>query len=278
MTTRNFNALVDARWKAGFTLCINLDPEPGRIPPAFQDRPAIKGMIDFLKDVIWETADLVAAYKPNAAFYEACGKDGHEMLRQVIETIHEAAPNVPVIFDAKRADIGNTNEKYVTATFDELGCDAITVHPYLGPEAMAPFIDRKQNGIIVLVRTSNPGAGRYQDLLVDGRPVYQHIAHDVATTWNVNGNCGMVVGATYPDEMKQVRAIAPDSLILVPGIGAQGGDVDATVRNGMRPDGSGLLLCAGRSILYAQEEGSSPRIAAQVLHDQITAARQQLQR
>ena len=277
MATRNFMDLVQARWNAGRTISVGLDPEPARLPANVRNLPLDDGIVAFLGEVIEATADLAAAYKPNAAFFEALGNSGTEILERVIAIVHEVAPDVPVILDAKRADIGNTNEKYATAVFDFLECDAVTVHPYLGPEAMQPFLDRKDKGIIVLARTSNPGSGRYQDLSVNGRPLYQHIAQDVADHWNGNGNCGLVVGATYPEEMKAVREVAPGVLILVPGLGAQGGDVAATVQNGMDANGNGLLLHAGRSILYAFENGKptdeASAAAIKELHDEITAAR-----
>jgi orotidine-5'-phosphate decarboxylase len=256
MTERNYSDLLQARWDAGCSISVGLDPELDRLPAvpggSTEDR-----VIEFLRRVIAATADRAAAYKPNAAHFEALGANGFAVLRDVIDIVHELAPATPVILDAKRADIGNTNEKYAQATFDYLGADAITVHPYLGPEAMRPFIERKNNGIIVLARTSNPGAGRYQDLSVGGMPLYQHIAKDVAEEWNVYGNCGLVVGATYPQEMKAVRAVAPTLPILVPGIGAQGGDVAATVKHGLTANGDGLLLHAGRSLLYAFESGGT---------------------
>jgi orotidine-5'-phosphate decarboxylase len=277
MTERNFTDLLHAQWQTGHVISVGLDPEVERLPAELRKCSPEDGVVEFLRRVIVATATDAGAYKPNAAHFEALGPNGFAVLRTIVQMVNDLAPNTPVIFDAKRADIGNTNEKYAEATFDHLGADAITVHPYLGPEAMRPFLERKNNGVIVLARTSNPGAGRYQDLQTEGMPLYQYIARDVAEHWNTYGNCGLVVGATYPDEMKKVRAVAPNLPILVPGIGAQGGDITATIENGMLPDGSGLLLHAGRSLLYAFENGGTVQEATagamQALMDEIAAAR-----
>lgn len=277
MTERNFTELLQARWTAGYSISVGLDPEFDQLPETLKNLKPEDAVVEFLRQVIAASASTAAAFKPNAAHFEALGNNGFAVLRTVIALVNELAPHVPVILDAKRADIGNTNEKYAQATFDYLGADAITVHPYLGPEAMLPFLERKNNGVIVLARTSNPGAGRYQDLMIDGIPLYQHIAKDVAENWNTNGNCGLVVGATYPDEMQRVREVAPLLPILVPGIGAQGGDVKATVQNGLTPNGDGLLLHAGRSLMYAFKNGGTVEEATaramQELAAEIAAAR-----
>jgi orotidine-5'-phosphate decarboxylase len=257
MTDRNFMALLQANWDSGKSISVGLDPEPERFPQDLSGLSLEDATVEFLRRVISATAPLAAAYKPNSAHFEAMGDNGAAVLRAVIELVRELAPDAPVILDAKRADIGSTNDKYAISAFDHLKADAITVHPYLGPEAMKPFIERKEKGIIVLARTSNPGAGQYQDLSVEGMALYQRVAQDVATTWNIHGNCGLVVGATYPDEMKQVRGVAPKLPILVPGIGAQGGDIAATVANGLTATGDGLILHAGRSLMYAFEKHTS---------------------
>lgn len=278
MTERNFTSLLHARWNAGTSVSVGLDPEIERFPAGLRTQPPHDAILEFFRQVITATGDHAAAYKPNAAQFEALGDNGIAILRDVIAMVNDLAPAVPVIVDAKRADIGNTNSYYATAVFDHLGADAVTVHPYLGPEAMQPFLERRDKGIIVLARTSNPGAGRYQDLSVNGMPLFQYIARDVAQEWNINGNCGLVVGATYPEEMKLVRSVAPDLPILVPGIGAQGGDVEATVRNGQTANGHGLLLHAGRSLMYAFEKrgGSveeATRAEVEALTQEIAAAR-----
>jgi len=238
-------------------------------------------LLQFNRELIAATADLVVAFKPQSAHYEALGPQGMQVLKDTIESAAEIAPTVPVILDAKRADIGSSNEAYATAAFDFLGADAITVHPYLGPEAMRPFWERSDKGVIVLCRTSNPGAGHYQDLLVDTpqgqRRLFEHIAHDVAETWNVNGNCALVTGATAPEELATVRCIAQELPLLIPGIGAQGGDVRATVNAGIDARGAGVIINSSRALMYAHENspdqsaGNAAREATQALSDEIRA-------
>ncbi len=210
-------------------------------------------MFSFNREIIDATAELVCAYKPNAAFYEAEGTAGLEALYETVAYVKRSHPNIPVILDAKRADIGSTNNGYVKAAFDELGVDAITVHPYLGREAMKPFLNRTDKGVIVLIRSSNPGAGEFQDLRVTDKqePLYQVIARSVADTWNENGNCAVVVGATYPQELATVRSIVGDMPILIPGIGAQGGEIEATVRAGKDSRSMGMIINSSRGIIFA---------------------------
>lgn len=211
----------------------------------------------FNREIVEATGDLVCAFKLNAAFYEARGAEGFEDLKVTIQRANEAFPRVPVILDAKRADIGNTNEGYVKMAFEYLGVDAITVHPYLGREALQPFLDQKDKGIIVLARTSNPGAGEFQDLkihesgTIGEQPLYQVVARRVATEWNKNSNCAVVVGATYPEELQIVRGIVGDMPILIPGIGAQGGEIEPTVKAGRDSRGQGMIINLSRSVLYA---------------------------
>jgi orotidine-5'-phosphate decarboxylase len=187
-----------------------------------------------------------------------------------------AHPGVPVILDAKRGDIGSTAQNYAIEAFDRYGADAVTVNPYLGRDSLQPFLDRADKGVIVLCRTSNPGAGDLQDLVVDGRPLYQHVAAKVAQDWNANGNCLLVVGATWPQQLREVRAIVGDVPFLVPGVGAQGGDVEAVVKNGRTADGTGLLVSSSRAILYASggdDFADAARAAATALRDAINASR-----
>ncbi len=184
---------------------------------------------------------------------------------------------MPVILDAKRGDIGSTAQHYASEAFDRYRADAVTVNPYLGRDSVQPFLDRTDKGVIVLCRTSNPGARDLQDLVVpdkigDGRPLYQHVAQLVARDWNANGNCALVVGATYPDELQEVRAIIGDMSILVPGIGAQGGDVQAVLRNGKNTQGAGLIISSSRAILYAgsgEDFAQAARGEARKLRDEI---------
>ena len=185
-----------------------------------------------------------------------------------MEYVRARHPGLVTICDAKRADIGNTNQGYVEAIFDRMGFDAVTLHPYLGREALAPFLRRRDKMSIVLCRTSNPGAGEFQDLSVDGTPLWLKVAEGVSHKWDVDGSCALVVGATYPEEMRRVREAAPNTTFLVPGIGAQGGHVSAVVEAGLDAQGRGLLLSASRSILFSEDPGR----AARELRDEINAA------
>jgi orotidine-5'-phosphate decarboxylase len=248
-------------------LCVGLDADFDRIPAKFL--AAEFPQFAFNRWVIDQTAEYTAAYKPNIAFYEARGAQGLAELQMTMEYLQAHYPDILTICDAKRADIGNTNQGYVTSIFDRLGFDAITLHPYLGAEALAPFFERDDKACIVLCRTSNPGAGEFQDLETGGRPLWQAVAERVNSTWNANGNCMLVVGATYPDEMRKIRAIAPDMTFLVPGVGAQGGDVDAVVSAGLDTDGKGLIVSSSRGIIFSDD----PASGARALRDEINAAR-----
>lgn len=272
------------RWEQGRTLlCVGLDPELERLPravrggqtgslaldPEHEDAQAEEALISFNRAIVDATADLACAFKPNAAFYEACGISGYRALIRTIAYIHQRYPEVPVILDAKRGDVGSTSAAYARAVFDVCGADAVTLHPYLGAEAVAPFLERADKGAFVLCRTSNPGAGEFQDLRFSSgdqvgpieqppdEPLYlrvaQRVAQRVAGAWNARGNCGLVVGATYPAELRRVRARAGDLPLLVPGIGAQGGSLEATLEAGLDSHGQGLVISASRSILYASD-------------------------
>ncbi len=252
--------MLEAQWSRGNFVCVGLDSEFGKIPEfAYQarlnsDGVSVEGtIVAFNRAIVEATKDLVCAYKPNIAFYEAHGAEGIAALQRTIADIHAIAPDVPVILDAKRADIGNTNAGYVQAAFEFLQADAITVHPYLGAEALQPFLARAEKGIIVLCRTSNPGAGEFQDLSVNGEPLYRFVARRVASEWNKNGNCALVVGATYPNELREVRGLVGDMPILIPGIGAQGGDVAQTVTAGKDSRGWGMIINSSRGIIFASK-------------------------
>ena len=256
---------------SGSLLCVGLDPELAKLPHSVwrggDDRNPLVG---FCCDVIDATAEFACAFKVNTAFFEDRGAAGWSELSSVIRYLQHTYPDHFTICDAKRGDIGNTNRGYVRAVFDDLKADAITLHPYLGAEALAPFLEREDKVSIVLCRTSNPGAGEFQDLMVDGRPLWEHVAERVSGAWNTRGNCMLVVGATWPAEMQRIRNAAPQMTFLVPGIGAQGGDVEATVRAGLRADGKGLMLASSRAILYAED----PAAAARETRDAINAARE----
>lgn len=268
--------LLAAHFAQGRHLVVGLDPDPQRIPASLSpDGATAERVVEFNRRIVERTADLVCAYKPNAAFYEALGADGFRALDQTIAAIRESAPGAAVILDAKRADIGSTNAGYVAAIFDQLGADAVTVHPYLGGEALAPFLAREEKLVFVLARTSNPGAGELQDLLADGLPLYRQVARAVARDWNAGGNCGLVVGATYPEELRAVREDVPAAMpILVPGAGAQGGDVAAVVAANRDAGSDAFLIAASRSIIYASDGGDfaeAARTAAESLDAEIRA-------
>lgn len=269
--------LLAAHFTEGKHLAIGLDTDPARIPESVAPgASAAERVVEFNRRIVEATADLACAYKPNAAFYEALGEDGFYVLRETIATIRDRAPGAAVILDAKRADIGSTNAGYVAAAFDQLGADAVTVHPYLGGEALAPFLERAGKLIFVLARTSNPGAGELQDLVADGVPLYRHVARAVARDWSSAGNCGLVVGATYPEEMRAIREDVPATMpILIPGVGAQGGDVAATVAANRDAGSDAFLIAASRSIIYAsggEDFGDAAGAAAQALDAEIRAA------
>jgi orotidine-5'-phosphate decarboxylase len=269
--------LLSGHFAKGRHLAVGLDTVPERIPKSVAPgaSPAER-VVEFNRQIIAATADLAAAYKPNAAFYEALGADGFRALEETIAAIRSDAPGAMVILDAKRADIGSTNAGYVAAAFDQLGADAITVHPYLGGEALSPFLERAEKLVFVLARTSNPGAGELQDLVADGVPLYRHVARTVAGSWNAAGNCGLVVGATYPEEMRAVREDIPVEMpILIPGVGAQGGDVAAVVAANRGAGSNAFLIAASRSIVYAsldEDFADGARAAARSLDAEIRAA------
>lgn len=249
-------------------LCVGLDPELERIPARFHS--AESPLFEFCRWIIEQTHAFAAAYKPNMAFFEAHGVQGILALERTMEYLRAEHPAIVTVCDAKRGDIGNTNRGYVTSIFDAMGFDAVTLHPYLGKESLAPFLAREDKASIILCRTSNPGAGELQDLMVDGKPLWEFVAQRVATEWNAEGNCMLVVGATYPDEMRRIRTVAPDLVFLVPGIGAQGGDVNAVVEAGLDANGGGLMISSSRGILYSDD----PAAAARALRDEINAARE----
>ena len=247
-------------------LCVGLDSAYGRLPESHRhhDRPQFA----FNRWIIDQTHPHVAAYKPNLAFYEARGADGWADLAETMAYLRATEPRILTIADGKRADIDSTNAGYVAGIIDELGFDAITLHPYLGREALRPFLEREDVACIVLCRTSNPGAGELQDLDVDGAPLWEVVATRVRDDWNELGNCMLVVGATYPAELARVRELCPDLPLLVPGVGAHGGDVHEVVRAGADARGRGLLINASRSVIFADDPGAE----AAAMADQIRAA------
>jgi orotidine-5'-phosphate decarboxylase len=260
-----FEARADA---VNSLMCVGLDPEIERIPKRFQKMEL--PLFEFCRWIIEQTHAYTVAYKPNMAFFEARGVLGLQELERTIAYLRSEHPTVVTICDAKRGDIGNTNRGYVASVFDQMGFDSITLHPYLGREALGPFLEREDKASIILCRTSNPGAGEFQDLSSDGKPLWEIVAECVSNDWNASGNCMLVVGATYPEEMRRIRQIAPTVPFLVPGVGAQGGDVAAVVAAGLDAKGKGLLISSSRGILLAVD----PAKAARELRDEINAARE----
>lgn len=240
--SRDFREILYPQWEAQRFVCVGLDSDAKKLPES------VDGQYEFNLQIVEATKDIACAYKPNLAFYR--GEIGKGVLRSTIRAGKRLAPRALWILDAKYQDIGNTNDGYVQEAFDYFGVDAVTIHNYLGHEATAPFLARKDKLIIVLCRTSNPGAGEFQDLTIERtgfRRLYEVVAHTVATTWNTNGNCGLVVGATAPDELHRVRKHAPNLPLLIPGIGAQGGDLEATVKAA----GGNMLINSSRGIIFA---------------------------
>jgi orotidine-5'-phosphate decarboxylase len=259
---------------SGSLVCVGLDPDPRRLP---QDlATAAQPLLAFNRRIVDATHDLAAAYKPQIAFYSALGAEAE--LAATIRHIRERAPHALVILDAKRNDIGNTAEAYAREAFERYDADAVTINPYMGEDSVLPFVARADRGAILLCRTSNPGARDFQDLVVDGLPLYRHVAARGAARWNAHGNLMLVVGATYPREMAELRAAHPELPFLVPGIGAQGGDLEATLAAGLDAHGAGLLINSSRGIIYAGSGAAAGgaaaiRAACAELHAAINARR-----
>ena len=257
---RFIDKLLSASRKNQSWLCIGLDPDPELLPGV--------DVLRFNKAVIEATSDLVCAYKPNLAFYEALGTEGLAVLEKTVKHVPDG---IPVVADAKRSDIGNTARAYARALFSVLGFDAATVNPYLGYDSIDPFISYQDKGVFVLCRTSNKGAVDFQDLRIDGLPLYEAVALK-AKEWNAYGNIGLVVGATYPEELKRVRSVCPEMPLLIPGIGAQGGDLASAVGYGVDRRGEKAIINVSRQILYASKEKTfarAARNAAEKIRNQI---------
>ena len=254
--------LFNATKKNGSLLCIGLDPNPDLMPKI--------DVLEFNKAIIDATHDLVCAYKPNLAFYEALGIEGLSILDKTIEHIPS---DIPIIGDAKRGDIGNTAKAYAKALFSVFGFDAATVNPYLGFDSIEPFINYQDKGIFILCRTSNKGALDFQNLCTEGLPLYEVVAQK-AKEWNTHGNIGLVVGATYPEELKKVRSICPEMYLLIPGIGAQGGDLASAVKYGVDARGKKAIINVSRQVLYAskgKDFAQAARNVAEKIRNQINS-------
>jgi orotidine-5'-phosphate decarboxylase len=258
---RNFNTLLEQRQiSANTLLCVGLDSDLSKVP--VQQASIRERLRQFNASIIEATSDLVCAYKPNIAFYEEHGTEGLDALRWTIDYIKGHYGDIPIILDAKRTDIGNTNLPYARMAFDLMGADATTVNPYFGGEAIQPFLDRKDKGIVVLCRTSNPGAKDFQDQTVKHPqlgevPLYQTVAYQAAHEWNKNGNVSLVVGATYPEELIQVRKIVGNMQILVPGLGSQGGKPEDIAR-AFDSNKRGIIGNVARTVIFAKtQEGET---------------------
>ena len=244
----NFINKLSAAWTANNSLlCVGLDPDLAKLPADLRDLP--DGITTFCTRIIDATADLACAFKPQIAYFAALGAE--KQLEDICRYVRENYPHIPLILDAKRGDIGATATQYAREAFERYGADAVTVNPYMGEDSLDPYLAWKDRGVIILCRTSNPGGSDLQFLDTDGVPLYQRVARLVAEKWNKNGQCALVVGATFPEELAQVRAIVGDMPLLVPGIGAQGGDIAATVGAGQTANGMGMMISSSRAIIYA---------------------------
>lgn len=261
------------RWHSGTQVCVGLDPFLDRFPKTFEgDDLAI---FHFNRDIVDATADLACCFKPQFAHYAA--EEAEAQLKATIRYIKDVYPEVPVILDSKRGDIGSTAGMYAREAFEHYSADAVTVNPYMGSDTVLPFAEHVDKGVILLCRTSNPSAAEFQNLEIDGEPLYIHVARRAQQHWNKNGNICLVVGATAPEEMARIREVAPDLPFLVPGIGAQGGDLEGTVKNGQIAPGEGLMINSSRGILYASQGtdyAEAARRETETLRDRIQALSQ----
>jgi orotidine-5'-phosphate decarboxylase len=269
----NFIKAIESAWHQKDSLvCVGLDPDIPKIPVHL--RKLENPLFEFNSAIVDATADLVCAFKPQIAFYSA--SHAERDLELTIDYIHQNHSGIPVILDAKRGDIGSTAEKYAQEAFSRYQSDAVTVNPYMGTDTLQPFLIWKDKGAIILCRTSNPGARDLQDLESNGKKLYQIVASKSAGEWNDHGNVLLVVGATFPEELKEIRSIVGDMPFLVPGIGAQGGDVESAVKNGKTRNGTGMIISSSRGIIYAsdgEDFAEAARKAAVRLRDEINRYR-----
>ena len=260
-------------WKVSRSMvCVGLDPDLEKIPQEL--RNSAHPLFDFNKAIIDATSDLVCAYKPQFAYYSGQGRE--KDLKLTLAYLRQNHPDIPIILDAKRGDIGATASMYAKEAFIQYQADAVTVNPYMGGDTLKPFTDYVNKGVIILCRTSNPGARELQDQKIQGRPLYQIVAEKATREWNYNQNIALVVGATYPEEIGEIRALIGDIPLLVPGIGAQGGDLQAAVLNGVDSRGNGLIINSSRGIIYSGQGSTFAadiRKAARRLRDAINKHR-----
>jgi len=243
-----FMSKLRLAWERSNSLvCVGLDPDVEKLPATV--RSSRYPIFDFNKALIDATHDVVCCYKPQAAYY--AGQNADDQLAMTISYLRDKYPEVPVILDAKRGDIGSTAAMYAREAFDRYGADAVTVNPYMGTDNLTPFLDYAERGVVILCRTSNPGSKELQELVADGKPIYHHVAELARDKWNYNHNVMLVIGATFPEELGAVRALCPDIPFLVPGVGAQGGDVEKVLKFGRDASGYGLVINSSRGIIYA---------------------------
>jgi orotidine-5'-phosphate decarboxylase len=263
--SNTFNQQLQSAWASqGSMLCVGFDPDPKRLPLSLQGRP--EGIYEFCREIADATADLVCAFKPQFAYFAS--QRAEAQLEKLIKHLKDKYPHIPVILDSKRGDIGSTADHYALEAFDRYGADAVTVNPYMGFDTIEPYLKHAGKGVIVLCRTSNPGGSDLQFLNVapNGEPLYLHVAKLAAQQWNKSGQMSLVVGATFPEEIAKVRAIVGDMPLLIPGIGAQGGDIEATVSAGKiagKP-GMGMIINSSRAILYASSGSDFAQAAREV--------------
>ncbi|MEF8729144.1 MAG: orotidine-5'-phosphate decarboxylase [Dokdonella sp.] len=269
----NFMHALTSAWnERNSLLCVGLDPDPARLPEHLKGQA--DAILHFCRAIVDATADLVCCFKPQIAYFSACRAE--EQLEELVAHIHSRHPGVPVILDAKRGDIGSTAEQYAIEAFERYQADAVTINPYLGRDSVAPYLAYRDKGVILLCRTSNPGGSDLQFLDVGGEKLYEHLARLVSDEWNEGGQCGLVVGATFPREIARVRELTGNMPLLVPGIGAQGGDIEATVRAGCNSNGNGLMINSSRAILYAsrgEDYAAASRSVARETRDAINRHR-----
>jgi orotidine-5'-phosphate decarboxylase len=273
MARMNFIDMLSARWKsADSLLAVGLDPDTARFPLHLRDRK--DAIFDFCRVIVDATADLVCAFKPQIAYFASMRAE--DQLESLIAHIRSSHPAVPVILDAKRGDIGSTAEHYAREAFERYRANAVTLSPYMGFDSIQPYLAYADRGAFLLCRTSNPGGNDLQMLDTGGERVFERVARLTASSWNTTGQLGLVVGATYPEELARVRSLVGDLPLLVPGIGAQGGDVEASVRAGQTAGGTGMVVNSSRAILYAgtgEDFGTKARAVAQATRDDINRYR-----
>lgn len=271
-----FTQQLQSAWALqGSMLCIGFDPDTGRIPASPQGKPM--GIFEFCREIADATADVVCAFKPQFAYFASQRAEGQ--LEKLIRHLKDRYPQIPVILDSKRGDIGSTAEHYALEAFERYGADAVTVNPYMGSDSIAPYLKHHGKGVIVLCRTSNPGGSDLQFLSIanDRKPLYLHVAELAAQQWNGSGQISLVVGATFPEEIAKVRAVVGEMPLLIPGIGAQGGDLNATVQAARVPakPGTGMIVNSSRAILYASngpDFAERARVVAIETRDALRAA------